>query len=587
MNQCTQASLPDGTKWLYRYDRLSQVTSVLSHLRTGKNGHCRASSGGRSVCIRSMRTSPPIQNLLRHCLLFARFHLRQHAGGERVDATTNAPVSGGSFRYAYDGIGNRTTSQEGSSANLLQYSTNNLNQYVSIFSPGVIPIRGRADADAKVAVTTTVGGTSTTYVPDRDGQDFSIDIPVDNSSGAVTAAVQVDALKHDGTLDLDLHRRLSGDYTVPAATPELPAYDADGNLLSYDGWTYVWNAEDRLVSATRGTTRLEFNYDYMGRRFEKKVYENNVLVKHQKFVYDGFKQIAEYDALNSNVLANTYLWQPVGLDVPLLRNGGEFYVSDANKNIVALIGTTGSITDSYLYDPFGNCTHTGFSTNPFRFSSEFFDEETELVYYNYRYYSPTLGRWLSRDPVGEGYGLNLYGICFNQMTNITDVNGLYSYIENKNGTDTITVGDCEIVIFDGHGSDKYPHVFLFPDNDKVCSAAGFTGCYTDITNGKIDPIHRLPQAPMSHDEVEVPSEEKNEQRKTLANSALKQSNLFCKRCCRRVSIYIHSNYGRGWKRIWEAKRDASYIFDCKTNIVRRTGGEKMFTAYDSLLHVRE
>ncbi|MBQ4481414.1 MAG: RHS repeat-associated core domain-containing protein [Victivallales bacterium] len=368
----TQASLPDGTKWLYGYDRLSQVTS-----------------------------------------------------GERVDATTNAPVSGGSFRYAYDGIGNRTTSQDGSNADLRNYTANSLNQYTSIFSPGIIPIRGRADADAKVAVTTTIGGVSTTYLPDRSGQDFSLDIPVDNSSGAVTAAVQVDALKHDGTLDLDLHRRLSGDYTVSAATPEQPAYDADGNLLTCDGWTYTWNAQDRLVSATRETTRLEFNYDYLGRRFEKKVYENNVLTKHSLFIYDGFKQIAEYDALAANALANTYLWQPVGLDVPLLRNGGEFYVSDANKNIVALLDTTGQVTDTYVYDPFGNCTHSGSSTNSFQFSSEYYDAETGLVYYNYRYYCLDLGRWIKRDAIGESGGENLYGIKYNSTPNYFDYLGFW------------------------------------------------------------------------------------------------------------------------------------------------------------------
>ena len=154
INRRTQASLPDGTKWLYGYDRLSQVTS-----------------------------------------------------GDRVDAQ-DIPVANGSYRYAYDGIGNRTSSQDGSNADLRNYTANNLNQYTSIFTPGVIPIRGRADADARVAVTATIGGTSTTYVPDRSGQDFSIDIPVDNSQGAVTAAVQVDALRHDGTLDIDLHRRL-------------------------------------------------------------------------------------------------------------------------------------------------------------------------------------------------------------------------------------------------------------------------------------------------------------------------------------------------------------------------------------------
>jgi RHS repeat-associated protein len=37
----------------------------------------------------------------------------------------------------------------------------------------------------------------------------------------------------------------------------------------------------------------------------------------------------------------------------------------------------------------------------FRFSSEYFDSETSLVYYNFRYYSPELGRWLSRDPISE------------------------------------------------------------------------------------------------------------------------------------------------------------------------------------------
>jgi RHS repeat-associated protein len=48
--------------------------------------------------------------------------------------------------------------------------------------------------------------------------------------------------------------------------------------------------------------------------------------------------------------------------------------------------------------------------NPFRFSSEYFDQETGLVYYNFRYYSPDLGRWLSRDPIEEEGGVNLYAM---------------------------------------------------------------------------------------------------------------------------------------------------------------------------------
>ena len=58
--------------------------------------------------------------------------------------------------------------------------------------------------------------------------------------------------------------------------------------------------------------------------------------------------------------------------------------------------------------------------NPFRFSSEYSDMETGLVYYNYRYYSPELGRWLSRDPIEEQGGYNLYGMLGNDIVNSWD-----------------------------------------------------------------------------------------------------------------------------------------------------------------------
>ncbi len=382
--------------------------------------------------------------------------------GEGMNATTGAPVPGGSFRYAYDGIGNRTSAQEGSSANLLRYSANSLNQYASVFTPGVIPIRGRADAGASVAVTATVAGVSTTYRPARDGQDFSLDIPVDNSAGPVTAHIAVDAVRRDGTPDLDLRRRLSGDYAVPAAAAEAPTYDADGNLLTYDGWTYAWDGGDRLASAARGTTRLEFNYDYLGRRFEKKVYENSVLVKHQRFVYDGFRQIAEYDALSNHALVNTYVWQPAGLDVPLLRNGGEFYVSDANKNIVALLGANGQVADTYLYNPFGYCAHAGASDNPFRFSSEYFDAETGLVYYNYRYYAPSLGRWISRDPAEEEGGILAYSILNNNTINEIDDLGLWQQDQNNSYTYIAEIGDTLAGLANKISGDEKDSVCLWP-----------------------------------------------------------------------------------------------------------------------------
>ncbi len=130
--------------------------------------------------------------------------------------------------------------------------------------------------------------------------------------------------------------------------------------------------------------------------------------------------------MNGNILVNTCIWCPSRQDVPLLRNGGEFYVSDANKNIVALLDTTGMVTDYYLYEPFGNCTHTGNSGNPFRFSSEFFDNEIDLAYYNYRYYNPKLGCWIKRDPIEEKGGMNLYTYLDNDILFSADILGMIS-----------------------------------------------------------------------------------------------------------------------------------------------------------------
>ena len=84
------------------------------------------------------------------------------------------------------------------------------------------------------------------------------------------------------------------------------------------------------------------------------------------------------------------------------------------------------LTAHYEYSPFGQQTRaigTYASSNPFRFSSEYYDAETGLVYYNYRYYDAKLGRWLSKDPIGEAGGSNLYFICNNNPVFYFDKNG--------------------------------------------------------------------------------------------------------------------------------------------------------------------
>jgi RHS repeat-associated protein len=62
--------------------------------------------------------------------------------------------------------------------------------------------------------------------------------------------------------------------------------------------------------------------------------------------------------------------------------------------------------------------------NPFRFSTKFQDDETDLLYYGYRYYNASTGRWVNRDPIEESGGRNLYGTVNNNLINHKDFLGL-------------------------------------------------------------------------------------------------------------------------------------------------------------------
>jgi RHS repeat-associated protein len=81
----------------------------------------------------------------------------------------------------------------------------------------------------------------------------------------------------------------------------------------------------------------------------------------------------------------------------------------------------------YEYGPFGEVIRTTGSiakTNPFRFSSKYYDDETHFVYYGHRYYNGATGMWLSRDPLGENGGKNLYCLNRNDSINKIDLLGL-------------------------------------------------------------------------------------------------------------------------------------------------------------------
>jgi RHS repeat-associated protein len=140
-----------------------------------------------------------------------------------------------------------------------------------------------------------------------------------------------------------------------------------------------------------------------------------------------------------------------------------FLSYDSNGNITALTAAaTGQISAQYEYDAFGNTLRTEgpFALeNPFRFSTKYTEGITGLYYYGYRWYDPVHGRWLSRDPIAERGGINLYGMAENDAVNSFDVLGLEGQFPWREEPATNNIVNCA-----GHAT-GCNHA-LEPDKDK-------------------------------------------------------------------------------------------------------------------------
>lgn len=354
-----------------------------------------------------------------------------------------SPVAGQQYGYDYDNIGNRLDEMTGGDANgrslrTTLYGANNLNEYTCITNPGYASIIGAALA--------TNGVTVNSGAADRKGEYFHNEITVANGSGPLWQTVAVN----------------SGGCTTNAgcalpANNQTNTYDADGNLTFDGAWTYQWDCENRLAAMTMtnitgvadsNRLRLEFVYDYLGRRTAKTVKSWNgsafATSAATLFVYDGWNLIA---ILHSDLSVQTsFLW---GQDLSgtmdaaggiggLLAafeiandqtSNGHFTLFDGNGNVAGLINCGGSLSARYEYSPFGEllrATGPMAKTNPFQFSTKFRDSESGLVCYGYRYCNPTQGRWIGRDPIAEDGGANLYGFVDNTPATLFDPLGQFS-----------------------------------------------------------------------------------------------------------------------------------------------------------------
>lgn len=220
-----------------------------------------------------------------------------------------------------------------------------------------------------------------------------------------------------------------------------PIFDADGNqtvIKTETGiWTAVYNAENRPVSFTNEATGTVVTcaYDSMGRRSFKKVTVNGTVTLHQRYLYRGYLQIACIDLTRT---AHPCLWlitwdpsQPVATRPLAIQKSGTWYTYglDSVKNVCELYDSNGYILTNYSYTPYGKITVSGNVEQPFCFSSEYFDSEMDLSYFNYRHYNLRDGRWVSID---QGSIMYSYIYSNNKPIYIIDHLGLFAWGWSQN-----------------------------------------------------------------------------------------------------------------------------------------------------------
>ncbi len=380
-------------------------------------------------------------------------------------------VPGYDFGYGFDSIGNRlSTTVNGNVSTLVP---NSLNQTVSRTVPGTLDIRGSfTDSDPQNIPTSATPQSAAALLASQsqgwiftnsfvDGN-FSIPFPFPNTVGPRAEAINIKmTANHNGNNVEDTITRRA----ILPATPEVITHDLDGNMTSDGLWNYIWDAENRLIRITAkpgaapwfdSPTLMEYKYDWMGRRIESAVYGPLSNVVHRtKFLWDRWNILAQSDwgatPTGQGTVLRAYVWgndlsgseQGAGgvgglLAVQAHEPGVYLGMSgtvktycptyDGNGNVMSYINAaTGTVEQEEEYGPFGENLRPR-SMNilrcPIGWSTKYTDEETGLVAYQLRFYNPTLGRWMSRDPIEEDGGVNLYGMCRGNAISRIDYLGL-------------------------------------------------------------------------------------------------------------------------------------------------------------------
>lgn len=205
-------------------------------------------------------------------------------------------------------------------------------------------------------------------------------------------------------------------------------YDDNGNLIRKDdvqGATdYSWDYENRLTGIIYPDgTSDGYTYDGVGKRIQ-----TNEDGKITNYLYDGLNVIIEQD--NSGMTTANYV-RGLGygggigsiISKQLSEGSKQYYYYDGIGNVINMADNASNVTQTYVYDAYGNVLN-GEVPSPHGFSTKEYSLRSGLIHFGARLYNPTVGRFISKDPLGMINGPNVYAYVNNNPINLIDPWGL-------------------------------------------------------------------------------------------------------------------------------------------------------------------
>ncbi|HYV91428.1 MAG TPA: RHS repeat-associated core domain-containing protein [Chitinophagales bacterium] len=202
-------------------------------------------------------------------------------------------------------------------------------------------------------------------------------------------------------------------------------YTVNGDLKTFNGWTYTYDAQDRMIKAKKGSTTVKFSYDARNRCVKRTI--NGTITF---FYFDDWNLIDERNTSDAQLARYV---NGAMVDEILSKNSSGssvYYHEDVLGNVVRLTDNAGNIAEQYSYDVFGaptikdgignGLTETAYG-NRFLFTGREFIQEIGLYDYRNRIYSSYFGRFLQVDPIRfNARDVSLYRYVRNNPINLKD-----------------------------------------------------------------------------------------------------------------------------------------------------------------------